>query len=127
DAVRSEAKKRPVQRSVLSEGSTLQLRGNVDTRIFVSAQSETTSLAPMLQTIARGKTSEQAAAIANTWVQVFLERTHELMAGTTSAAVQFIDEQYPQAQAQLIQTESERDTAANEFQKRHDSLGASWD
>src|SRR5262245_1867174 len=127
DAVLAETKKRLVQQRVLAAGDTLQLRGNVETRIFVSAQSETTSLAPMLQPIARGKSAEQAAAIANTWAQVFLERTHELMAGTTSAAVQFIDEQYPQAQNQLIQAESEWDNAANEFQKRHDNHATSWD
>src|SRR5437016_452392 len=122
DAVLADTKKRLVQQGVLLEKDALHLRGNVETRIFVSAQSETTSLAPMLQTVARGKSSEQAAAIANTWAQVFLERIHELMVGTTSAAVQFIEAQYPQAQDQLTQTESERNSEANKFQKSYDSL-----
>src|SRR5206468_2086424 len=127
DAVLAETKKRLLQQSVLAEGDTLQLRGNVETHIFVSAQSEATSLAPMLQTVARGKTAEQAAAIANTWAQVFLERTHELMAGTTSAAVQFIDEQYPQARADVARLENEKATTANEFQKRYDEAATRWD
>src|SRR5215813_4978124 len=58
DAVLAETKKRLVQQRVLAAGDTLRLRGNVETRIFVSAQSETTSLAPMLQTVARGQSAE---------------------------------------------------------------------
>jgi len=112
----------------LTEDDTLYLGNEVETRIFVSRQSETTSLAPMLQAVARGgRTPEQAAAMANTWAQVFLDRTHELMAGTTSASVQFIDAQYPQAPDLLAQLENERLQTANEFQKRYDEASTRWD
>jgi capsular polysaccharide biosynthesis protein len=127
DAVLAETKQRLLQQSVLAAGDGLQLGGNVETRIFISQKSDTTSLAPMLQTVVRGKTSAQAAAIANIWAQVFLERTHELMAGTTSAAVQFIDEQYPQARADVARLENEKTTTANEFQKRYDEAATRWD
>jgi capsular polysaccharide biosynthesis protein len=127
DAVLAETKRRLAQQGVLAERETPHVGGNVETRIFVAAKSETTSLAPMLQAIGRGKSAEQAAAIVNTWAQVFLGRTHELMTGTTSAAVQFIDAQYPQVQDQLAQAETERDSTANEFQKRYDGLAISWD
>ena len=124
----AETKKRLVQQSVLTEDDTLYLGNEVETRIFVSRQSETTSLAPMLQAVARGGcTPEQAAAMANTWAQVFLDRTHELMAGTTSASVQFIDAQYPQARDLLAQLENERLQTANEFQKRYDEASTRWD
>ena len=127
DAVLAETKKRLVQQSVLTEDDTLHLGNAVETRIFVSRQSETTSLAPMLQTVARGKTPDQAAAMANTWAQVFLDRTHELMAGTTSASVQFIDAQYPQARDLLAQLENEQLQTANEFQKRYNEASTRGD
>src|SRR5262245_49443274 len=127
DAVLAETKKRLGQQHVLTEKDTLGLGGNVETHIFISLRSDTTSLAPMLQTVARGQSAEQAAAIANTWDQVFLERTRELMAGTTSAAVQFIDAQYPQARADVARLENEKATATNDFQKRYDEAATRWD
>src|SRR5215813_8105510 len=64
DAVLADTKKRLVQQGMLPEKDSLRLGDNVETRIFVSRLSETTSLAPMLQTVARGQSAEQAAAIA---------------------------------------------------------------
>src|SRR2546429_6588146 len=50
------------------------VREELETRIFVSRFSETTTLAPMIQVAARGKTPATAATAANTWAEVFLQR-----------------------------------------------------
>jgi uncharacterized protein involved in exopolysaccharide biosynthesis len=127
DAVIAEAKKRLVERGVLSAGQTLQLGGALQSRIFVSRRAEEMTLAPMLQAVARGSTGEQAAAIANAWAEVFLERTRELVAGTTSSTVQFIDTQFPRTKASLEKLQDSNVLAANAFQGRDNETANRWD
>jgi len=118
DAVIVEAKKRLVERGLFAAERPLRLGKELETRIFVSRRAEETTLAPMLQAVARGETGERAAAIANTWAEVFLERTRELVAGTTSSTVKFIDQQYPQIRDSLAKLEDTRVIEANALQKR---------
>jgi uncharacterized protein involved in exopolysaccharide biosynthesis len=127
DAVLGETKRRLVERGVLEATRTLRLGQNLETRIFVARRAEEISLAPMLQTVARGETAEQAAAIANTWADVFLARTRELIAGSTSSSVQFIDQEYPQVRESLNKLEDTRVGLANDLQLRYDRAASSWD
>ncbi len=127
DAVIAEARQRLIAKGVLDEDDPLRLEKELETRIFVSRRAEETSLAPMVQAVARGKTAESAAAIANTWAQVFLERVRELMAGSTSVSVQFIEQQYPQARERLAQLEDERVNTVNTYQRRFDEAATRWD
>lgn len=126
DAVIAEAKKRLVERRVLATDKQLRLGRELESRIFVSRRAEETTLAPMLQAVARGQTGEHAAAIANTWAEVFLERTRELVAGTTSSTVQFIDQQYPQIRDSLAKLEDTRVVEANTLQKKFNEAATRW-
>ena len=126
DAVIAEARKRLVARGVLPGDMPLRIDKELETRIFVSRRAEEINLAPMLQVVARGKTGEQAAAIANTWAEVFLERTRELVAGTTSSTVKFIDEQYPQIRDSLAKLEDARVIEANTLQKQFNEAATRW-
>ena len=81
----------------------------------------------MLQAIARSDSGEKAAKIANAWAAVFLERTGDLFAGTTSSSVKFIDQQYPLVRDSLAKIEDERGSLADEYQKRYDDATAAWD
>jgi uncharacterized protein involved in exopolysaccharide biosynthesis len=81
----------------------------------------------MIQLIARFDQPEAAAEVANTWTRVFLERITELMAGTTSATVLFIDQQYPQAKQELVQLEAEQVRTENTFQRQCDEIETRWD
>ena len=127
DAAIAEAKRRLVGKGVLKPDDPLRLNREVESRIFVSRRADELSLAPMLQAVARGASPEKAAAIANTWAEVFLERTKSLMAGSTSSTVQFIDDQYPKVRAELATLEDERVTANDTYQKRSDSAADQWD
>jgi uncharacterized protein involved in exopolysaccharide biosynthesis len=126
DAVTAEAKKRLVAQGVLTGDKPLRLDKELETRIFVSRRAEETTLAPMLQAVARGATGDQAAAIANTWAEVFLERTRELVAGTTSSTVKFIDQQYPQIRDSLAKLEDTRVIEANTLQKQLNEAATRW-
>jgi uncharacterized protein involved in exopolysaccharide biosynthesis len=127
DAVIAEAKSRLVRQSIWAADEPLRLGKELESRIFVSRRAEETTLAPMLQAVARGKTGDQAAAIANAWAAVFLERAHELVAGTTSATVQFVEQEYPEARDSLTKLEDTRVAAANHLQKRYDLSANVWD
>jgi capsular polysaccharide biosynthesis protein len=127
DAVVLETKKRVVRQGFWSIDKPLRLGKELESRIFVSRRAEETTLAPMLQAVTRGRTGEQAAAIANTWAEVFLERTRELAVGSTSSTVQFIDQEYPRVRDALAKLEDARATEANVLQERHDRTATSWD
>ena len=127
DAVVAEARRRLVEKGELDPGARLRLGRELETRIFVSRRAEETALAPLLQAVARSSTAEQAAAIANAWAEVFLERTRELTAGTTSSGFQFVEQQYPVAKRDVEALEDARVTAANAFQRRADEASSRWD
>ncbi len=127
DAVIAETKRRLVEKGLLRRRDRFGLGNGLETRIFVSRRAEEINLAPMLQVVAVGDSPEQAAAIANTWAQVFMERVADLMAGTTSSTVKFIDSQYPLARDTLTRLEDGRVTAANSYEKRTDDATSAWD
>lgn len=127
DAVVAEARRRLENEGVVAAADRLRIGKELQTRIFVSRRAEETALAPMLQVVARAHTAEAAARIANVWAEVFLERVRELVAGTTSTAVKFVEEQYPQARDRLAALEDARVAAANDFQRRLDEAATAWD
>lgn len=127
DAVVAETKRRLVSQGALRPSDELGVDEEIRTKIFVSRRTEETSLAPMLQAITVADSADQAAAIANTWAGVFLERSRELMAGSTSSTVQFIESQYPVARTRLLELEGRRLNAANEFHARLDEVAVRWE
>jgi hypothetical protein len=126
DAVIVEAKKRLVERGLFAAERPLRLGEELETRISVSRRAELTTPAPVLQAVARGETGERAAAIANTWAEVFLERTRELVAATTSSTVEFIDGQYLQARDNLAKMEDARVPEADALQKQLNEAATRW-
>ena len=127
DAVIAEARKRLIARGALKTSDILRLGSEINTKIFASRRTEETVLAPMLQAVARGGSAEQAAAIANEWASVFLERTRQLMAGPTSATVELIDKQYPEARSAVEKLEQQRNDAQAGLQQRFDDSVTKWD
>jgi uncharacterized protein involved in exopolysaccharide biosynthesis len=127
DAVIAEAKKRLVASGVLEDKDHLKLGQNIETKIFASRRAEEMVLAPMLQAVARGRSAQQAAAIANAWASVFVERTRAMMAGPTSATVQLVEKQYPEARDAVGKLEEERRQVQDEMQKRYDNAKYAWD
>jgi uncharacterized protein involved in exopolysaccharide biosynthesis len=126
-AVIAEAKKRLEAKGVLAADDYLRLGREINTRIFASKRAEETVLTPMIEVVARGRSPQQAAAIANEWVAVLLERAREVMAGSTSDSVRLIDRQYPEARVALEKLEEQRGETQDAFQKRYDAAVTAWD
>jgi uncharacterized protein involved in exopolysaccharide biosynthesis len=130
DAVIAEARRRLVAKGQIDPDKvrdTFRIGKALGTRIFASRRAEETVLAPMLQAVARGRSPEQAAEIANEWASVFLERTRQLMAGPTSATVELIDKQYPEARSAVEKLEQQRNEAQTGLQQRFDDTVTKWD
>ena len=127
DAVIAEARRRLIARGVLKSDDLLRLGREINTKIFASRAAEQTVLAPMLQAVARGRSGAQASAIANEWATVFLEHTRQLMAGPTSATVELIDKQYPEARSAVAKLEQDRTDARDSMQKKLDDATTRWD
>ena len=71
--------------------------------------------------------AEEAATAANTWAEVFLNRVRDLVAGSTSSAVQFVEQQYPSVRDDLAKAENDRVGLADSLQKHYDDVSTSWD
>lgn len=127
DAVIAETKNRLQLKGQLGKSDPLRRGDELETKIFVSRRAEETSLAPLIQLVATGRTPEQAAAIANTWAAVFLERIRELTGDSTKTTVRFIDGQYPQTLDQLASLENTRKVQQNEAQQHFDAAADRWD
>ncbi len=127
DAVIADTKKQLVLQGVYRSDKPLRLGRELETRIFVARRAEEVTLAPMLQAVARGANPDQAAAIANTWAQVFLGRARDVIAGTTSSTVQFIDQQYPAVRDALAKLENAQVQEADALQKGYNDTATSGD
>lgn len=129
DAVIAETKRRLVEKGQLDPEQvrrTFRLGKDLGTRIFASRRAEETVLAPMIEAVARGRSSEQAAQIANEWASVFLLRTREVMGGSTSATVQLIERQYPEARSAVEKLETLRSETQASLQQRFDDTVTKW-
>jgi uncharacterized protein involved in exopolysaccharide biosynthesis len=125
DAVIAEVKKRLVAQTQFPFDRPLRLGAELESRISAARRPEEVT-APMLQAVARGRTGEQAAALANTWAEVFLERTREVIAGTTLSTVKSVDEQYLLARDNLAKIEDARVLDANALQKQVNEAATRW-
>ena len=123
----AETQARLVESGVLRDEQRLRRGQELEARIFVSRKSEETTLAPMVLAIARGATPRQAAEIANTWADVFLNNLREIAASTTSPTVELVDRQYNEAAAAMTAIEARRLDAATSLNRGYDEIADRWD
>ena len=127
DAVLAETRKRLVEKGFSPSRVDFKIGRALRTKIFVLRQREDIALAPMLQAVVDATSPEEAAATANIWAAVFLDRVRELVAGSTSSAVQFVEQQYPSVRDNLAKAEEERADLADTLQKHYDDVSTGWD
>ncbi len=127
DAVLAETRRRLAQKGYSPSRMDFQIGQALRTKIFVSRVREDIALAPMLKAVVYAGTAEEAATTANIWAEVFLSRVRELVAGSTSSAVQFVEQQYPSVRDELAKAEDDRVGLADSLQKHYDDVATSWD
>ena len=127
DSVLEEVRKRLLQKGIAVDRYDFRIGTLLETRIFVSRQREDVTLAPMIQAIVRAPSADQAATTANIWAEVFTGRVRDLVAGSTSSAVQFVEQQFPSVRDDLAKAEDGRATVAGELQRRNDDVATGWE
>lgn len=126
DAIIAETARRLDAKGLLQPGSNSKIL-DLHSEIFQTNRWDSSATAPMIKAIASGSSAAEAAAIVNTWTEVFVDRVHEIMAGNTSATVQFIDTQFPRSRSDLAQLEDQRTTAAGALQRQENEVAGRWD
>ncbi len=114
------------EQEILDGTEALRLGSELETRTSTAPGSEEPP-APTIEAVARGKTAKQAAAIANTWTQVFIEQTHLLLTSSVSPTIELIEQEYRKARDQLESLEQKHLETANQYYKRIDQLELTWD
>ncbi len=104
----------------------LDIGDGLRTRIYVSQRSDATTLAPVIELIAQAASAEKAAAIANTWAEVFLSRSHQLQNHTTNANIDLVEAQYQTSDERVVLLEGERLESENRFQAQVTELEVEW-
>lgn len=127
DEVLSLSKRRLEAEGSLEVDETLELGEDIMTRIFVSRKSEETELAPIVQAVAVWDDPETAAAIANSWAEIFVVKTQELMSGSTSVTVEFIEAEYGTRRLELQGLENDLVDVGDRYQVLHDSAEDRWE
>jgi len=127
DGVVTETFHRLIAKKVLSTDASLRVGDELDSRIFVSRRAEETALAPVIEAVGHGKTPEAAAAVANTWTEVFLERSRQLTAGSVQPTAKFIEDQFGGARKSLESLGKKRVQAADDFERRSADASTRWD
>lgn len=127
DAVVGETIRRLIEAGEVREatGKKLKVGDELHSRIYVSQRVETT-LAPILEVIARGSTAEKAATIANTWADVFLERAHRLQIENTTANIAIVDSQYYKSYDDTLAIDNERLAIHEDHQTRLAEATIRW-
>jgi len=127
DAVIAETHQHLVDDGVLESGGDLRLGRDLKTRIFVSRRAEETALAPVIEAVGYGRSADRAAAIANTWSRVFLERSRSLLIDNVTPTLKLIEDQYHAEREKLQALNQEWRKTATEYQERVDALATTWD
>jgi uncharacterized protein involved in exopolysaccharide biosynthesis len=127
DVVIAETNRRLIQQGVLEEDQALAIGEQLQTRIFVSRRAEETSLAPVIEATAFASKPEEAAAVANAWVEAFLAHSRQLVAGSTLPTIEFIEDQYHTHDERLKKLGEDRAAQANDYQERLDRVQGEWE
>jgi capsular polysaccharide biosynthesis protein len=127
DAVIGETVRHLVAAGDLAKDRHLRLGRDMASRIFVSRRAEEHALAPIIEVVGYGRTAEQAAAIANAWAEVFLERAWLLLSTSLSPTLDLIEREYLLQQKNLAALEQRRTAVADDYAERIDRLALASD
>lgn len=126
-AVIAQTVERLRQTKIIRDNDSLALDDELESRTFISQRGPETPLAPTIEVVAYGKTAKQAAAIANTWADVFLNRAQLLQHNTISPTIDVIEQEYSKEKEYLEELEQAWLHTAKEYQERIDKTKTSWD
>ena len=121
-AVRAQTGLQLQEEQILEPGEAFRLQS----QIFISRRQDTTALAPVLELAGFAGSPEKAAAVANTWAEVFIALTRELATSATTASVEVLEGEYAQVMASLEEKETELQALESALQNELDKTANAW-
>jgi uncharacterized protein involved in exopolysaccharide biosynthesis len=121
-AVRAQTGHQLQEEQILEPGEPFRLQS----QIFISRRQDTTALAPVLELGGYAKSPEKAAAVANTWAEVFIDMTEELATSATTASVEVLEGEYAEVMVSLEEKETELQALETDFQSELDRTANAW-
>lgn len=126
-SVIGETRQQLVEKGVIGPEARLRVGKELATQIFVAQRPQTATLAPLIRCFATGRTPKQAAAIVNTWTDIFLEKARGVMSGATDPIVKMVDASYSEARNTLNGLQEKLLTRQNDFDDRINTATQRWD
>ncbi|MGB6853607.1 MAG: hypothetical protein WBG49_13565 [Thermoanaerobaculia bacterium] len=121
-AVRTQTSYELQENQILEPGEPFRL----ESQIFISRRQDTTALAPVLELGGFARSPEKAAAVANTWAEVFIDLTQELATSATTASVEVVGEEYSAVVESLEEKEAQLQALESDFQGELDKRANAW-
>jgi len=121
-AVRTQTSYELQENQILEPGEPFRLQS----QIFISRRQDTTALAPVLELGGFARSPEKAAAVANTWAEVFIDLTRELATSATTASMEVVGGEYSEIVQSLEEKETEFRALEGDFQGEFDKTANAW-
>ncbi len=117
NAILTKTKERLISDGVLTEDTTLAVGRNLE--VAVSGT--------VLELTALGTEPGAAAAIANTWAEVFVAESRSMLRGPAADSEAVLSRQLSPTRTELEELEAKRTSLLDELQEREEAVTSSWD
>ena len=129
EGVLAETSIRLMEKGTLADGSSIRVGQNLESRLPVStlaARNQPARQGPLMETVARAGSPQEAADIANVWAEVFVEYSQKLMVDSTAPTIDLIETEFHRRRAELEDLGRARIDLSNEYQKKLDRVELGW-
>ncbi len=117
NAILGKTRERLISDGILTEESSLEVGRNLEVAVAGT----------VLELSARATGSEQAAAIANAWAEVFIAESRTMLRGPAAGSEAVLAKQLSPTRTQLEELEASRTALLDELQDREEAVTSSWD
>lgn len=111
----------------LPEDQALRLGDQVRTRLVAPRRAREATRASLIEVLAVAPEPESAAALANTWSEVFLEGVRQLQEESLTPTIASIEDRHQQERRRLLDLIEEQERLVAEHEARRAEIASSWD
>lgn len=126
DAVMQKTAQRLVSRGIHDAETPVNLAGRLRSEILVSGRGRAARAARVLIAKATSEDPQEAADIANTWAEIFIEESEALGPGGSPAAETLLDEHLLPARSRLEELDIKRLETIELYEKRKEESISRW-
>jgi len=124
DSILQQTTAKLVDKGVLTPGTVLARGRDIASRIETGGQGQTASV---IMLTARTADPASAAAVANTWAQVFIEESRIMLKSTATEREKLLEAQLAPTRQRLKELESEMIRLLSEYETREGELRSHWE